>query len=252
MIAAGLAAESPSQIVASGALPLAMFFAALAGVVSFASPCVLPLVPGFLAYVTGLTDERRRTRLVLGACLFVLGFSVVFVGIQAALGFAVDALNPNRAVLTRVGGVLVILMGLLFAGVFGQRGFTVRWRPAAGLLTAPLLGAVFALGMSPCIGPVFGAILSLNTSLASSGTSGRGVALMTMYSIGMGLPFILIAAGWSRAEKASRWLRDHHRAIQLIGGALMVLIGVLMVSGVWDAVLARIQTDLVNQTGAVI
>lgn len=229
-----------------------MFFAALAGMVSFASPCVLPLVPGFLAYVTGLTDEKRRTRLVLGACLFVLGFTVVFVGIQAALSFAVEGLNPNRDILTRVGGVLVILMGLMFAGLFGQRGFTVRWRPAAGLLTAPLLGAVFALGMSPCIGPVFGAILSLNTSLASTGASGRGVLLMTCYSLGMGLPFVLIAAGWSRAERASRWLRDHHRPIQLVGGGLMVLIGVLMVSGAWDAILARLQTDLVNQFGTVI
>ena len=246
-----LAAISPEQTVANGALPLAMFFAALAGVVSFASPCVLPLVPGFLAYVTGLTDEKRRTRLVLGAFLFVVGFTVIFVGIQAAISFFFDAVDPNRDVLMRVGGVLVIIMGLVFLGVLGQRGLNVRWRPRAGLAGAPLLGAVFALGMSPCIGPVFGAILSLN-SLGSDGPPARAVWLMTCYSLGMGLPFILIAAGWARAEVASRWLRDHHRPIQWVGGAAMIVIGLLMVTGVWEALMAQIQTNLVNQFGTVI
>lgn len=246
-----LSAISPEQTVANGALPLAMFFAALAGVVSFASPCVLPLVPGFLAYVTGLTDEKRRTRLVLGAFLFVVGFTVIFVGIQAAISFFFDAVDPNRDVLMRVGGVLVIIMGLVFLGVLGQRGLNVRWRPRAGLAGAPLLGAVFALGMSPCIGPVFGAILSLN-SLGSDGPPARAVWLMTCYSLGMGLPFILIAAGWARAEVASRWLRDHHRPIQWVGGAAMIVIGLLMVTGVWEALMAQIQTNLVNQFGTVI
>lgn len=251
MTFAALPAASPADAIATGALPLAIFFAALAGLVSFASPCVLPLVPGFLAYVTGLSGEQRKSRLVLGACLFVLGFTVIFVGIQAAVSFFFDSVDPNRDLLMRVGGVLVILMGLLFLGVFGQRGLSVRWRPTAGLAGAPLLGAVFALGMSPCIGPVFGAILSLN-SLGSDGPPARAVGLMTAYSLGMGIPFILIAAGWSRAESASRWLRARHRVIQFVGGGLMIVIGLLMVSGLWEKLMAAIQTNLVNQFGTVI
>lgn len=252
MIALLAASDSPRQIVADGALPLAMFFAALAGLVSFASPCVLPLVPGFLAYVTGLTDEKRRTRIILGACLFVLGFSVVFVGLQAALSFFVDTVGAHDTLLLRVGGVFVIVMGLLFLGVLGQRGFTVRWRPAAGLLGAPLLGAVFALGMSPCVGPVYGAILAANTALGSSGVNGRGLLLTACYSLGIGIPFILIAAGWSRAERASKWLRARHRPIQLVGGGLMIAIGVLMVTGLWNSLIADIQTHLVNHFEPVI
>ncbi len=219
MIALLAASDSPRQIVADGALPLAMFFAALAGLVSFASPCVLPLVPGFLAYVTGLTDET---------------------------------VGAHDTLLLRVGGVFVIVMGLLFLGVLGQRGFTVRWRPAAGLLGAPLLGAVFALGMSPCVGPVYGAILAANTALGSSGVNGRGLLLTACYSLGIGIPFILIAAGWSRAERASKWLRARHRPIQLVGGGLMIAIGVLMVTGLWNSLIADIQTHLVNQFEPVI
>lgn len=243
--------SSPEQIVANGALPLAIFFAALAGVVSFASPCVLPLVPGFLAYVTGLTDEKRRTRLVLGACLFVLGFSVVFVGIQAAVSLVYDTVGAHRSLLTRIGGVIVILMGLMFLGVVGQRGFTVRWRPTAGLVGAPLLGAAFGLGMAPCISPVLGTLVAANTSL-NADSQGRALFLTVCYALGMGLPFILIAAGWSRAEKASKWLRDHHRPIQIVGGTLMIAMGLLMVSGLWEELMALVQSNLVNQFETVI
>lgn len=247
-----LASESPKEIVASGAMPLAMAVAALAGLVSFASPCVLPLVPGFLAYVTGLTDEKRRARIVLGAVLFVLGFSVVFVGLQAALSAFVTTIGAHDEALMRVGGVFVVLMGLLFLGVLGQRGVTVRWRPAAGLVGAPLLGAVFALGMSPCVGPVYGAILAANTALGSTGVNGRSFVLTACYSLGIGVPFILIAAGWSRAERVSRWLRSHHRPIQIVGGTVMILIGALMVTGLWNSFIAAIQTHLVNQFEPVI
>lgn len=242
---------SPQEIVANGALPLAMFFAVLAGVVSFASPCVLPLVPGFLAYVTGLTDEKRRTRLVLGACLFVLGFSVVFVGIQAAVSFIYDTVGAHRGALIRVGGVIVLLMGLMFLGVIGQRGFTIRWRPTAGLIGAPLLGAAFGLGMAPCISPVLGTLVAANTSL-NADSHGRALFLTACYALGMGLPFVLIAAGWSRAERASKWLRDHHRPIQIVGGTLMIVMGLLMVSGLWETFMANIQTNLVNQFETVI
>lgn len=250
-MATSLLADSPAQIVASGALPLAIFFAVLAGVVSFASPCVLPLVPGFLAYVTGLSDEKRKSRLVLGACLFVLGFSIVFVGVQAAVSFIYDAVGEHRDVLLRIGGAFVIAMGLMFLGLIGKNGFTVRWRPAAGLVGAPFLGAAFGLGMAPCISPVLGTLVAANTSL-NADHSGRALFLTGCYALGMGLPFILIAAGWSRAERASRWLRGHHRPIQIIGGTVMILIGLLMVTGVWETLMANLQTNLVNQFETVI
>ncbi|MBO1766024.1 cytochrome c biogenesis protein CcdA [Allobranchiibius sp. GilTou38] len=235
------------QVVATGSLPLAVGLALAAGLVSFASPCVLPLVPGFLAYVTGLTDERRRTRLVSGALLFVLGFGVVLVGVSLALSWALDLTRNHLGLVTRVGGVVVILLALVYLGFLGQRGLPVSWRPAAGLLGAPLLGVVFGLGMSPCVGPVYGAILVAAAPLNhDSGSVPRGVVLAICYTIGLGIPFVLIAAGWSRAERASRWLRDHHRAVQLIGGTLMLIVGVLMVSGLWEDFVTWIQIQLVG------
>ncbi|TWE06894.1 cytochrome c biogenesis CcdA family protein [Rudaeicoccus suwonensis] len=219
-----------------------MALALLAGVVSFASPCVLPLVPGFLGYVTGLTDERRRTRLVTGAFLFVVGFSVVLVGVAAAYSWATSLKFGHEDLMLRLGGVVVILLALVYLGFIGQRGIPVRWRPSAGLLGAPLLGAVFGLSASPCVGPVYGAILNLANPIGDQhSTVHRGVMLAAFYCLGLGVPFLLIAAGWSRAEKASRWLRNHHRPIQLIGGTLMLVVGVLMVAGVWEHVITWLQ-----------
>lgn len=237
----------PASTIITGSLPLAIGLAVAAGVVSFASPCVLPLVPGFLAYVTGLTDEKRRTRLVAGAALFVLGFTVVLVAIAAAVGTVTSLTEQHRDLTTRVGGVIVILLALVYLGFIGQRGTGVRWRPAAGLLGAPLLGAVFGLGMSPCIGPVYGAILTLTNSLAAHSTTvGRGVLLATCYSLGLGIPFILIAAGWSRAESASRWVKKHHRGVQLVGGSLMLAVGVIMASGQWLTFMSWLQTHVLG------
>lgn len=238
----------PASTIATGSLPLAIGLAVVAGVVSFASPCVLPLVPGFLAYVTGLTDEKRRTRLVLGAALFVIGFTVVFVAIAAAVGAVTSMVQEHRDLTTRIGGVIVILLALIYLGFLGQRGTGLRWRPTAGLVGAPVLGAVFGLGMTPCIGPVYGAIIALTNSLGAQGDStlGRGVLLATFYSLGLGVPFVLIAAGWSRAERASRWLRNRHRVIQLVGGALMLTVGVLMVSGQWFNFMSWLQTQVLG------
>ncbi|NHN55311.1 cytochrome c biogenesis protein CcdA [Calidifontibacter sp. DB0510] len=232
-----------------GSLPLAVALALAAGVVSFASPCVLPLVPGFLGYVTGLTDERRRTRLVWGATLFVLGFSLVLVGFAAAWGWLTTVAYGHRDLMTRLSGVLVILLALVFLGFIGQRGIPVRWRPKAGLVGAPLLGVAFGLGMTPCIGPVYGAILNLLNPIGGEGGVSRGMTLAVAYSLGLGVPFVLIAAGWSRAERASRWLRERHRVIQLVGGGLMLAVGVLMVAGVWTHLVAWVQTQLVGSGG---
>ncbi|WP_244328436.1 cytochrome c biogenesis CcdA family protein [Yimella sp. cx-51] len=239
-----------ASTIATGSMPVAIGLAIVAGVVSFASPCVLPLVPGFLAYVTGLTDERRRTRLISGALLFVLGFAVVLVAVAMAVGVATSLTQQHRGLVTRIGGVVVVLLALVYLGFIGQRGLPVTWRPTAGLVGAPLLGAVFGLGMSPCIGPVYGAILTLASPLGdSSGTVARGATLAGFYALGLGIPFVLIAAGWSRAERASRWLRDHHRPIQLVGGVLMLVVGILMIIGVWEQFIVWMQTNLVGVDG---
>lgn len=233
-----------TQVVASGSLPLALGLALVAGFVSFASPCVLPLVPGFLAYVTGLTDEKRRTRLVSGALLFVLGFGAVLIAVSFAIVWVRELTIRYQDEVTRVGGVIVILLALVYLGLIGQRGLSVRWRPAAGLLGAPLLGVVFGLGMSPCIGPVYGTILLTVSGNASGGPAPRSFALVVAYTVGLGIPFVLIAAGWARAERASRWVRNHHRPIQLVGGGLMLVVGVLMVIGEWQHVILWMQNRI--------
>lgn len=242
--------DAGSTIV-SGSLPLAVVLAIGAGAVSFASPCVLPLVPGFLGYMTGLSGEglgrRDRRRLVSGALLFVAGFSVVFILIAVTASAFGTLLLEHRGLLLRVGGVLVIVLALVFLGVGPQRTFTPRWRPAAGLAGAPLLGVVFGLGMSPCVGPVFGAILTLSTTLsADADLVRRGLLLSVAYCLGLGLPFLLIAGGYARAGRASRWLRDHHRPIQVAGGALLIIVGLLMVTGLWESVITTVQSRLVN------
>jgi cytochrome c-type biogenesis protein len=236
--------------VTSGALPVAMGVALLAGLVSFASPCVLPLVPGFLGYVTGLSDEsleqRRRHRMVLGALLFVLGFSVVFILTTAFLAGIGAALVEHRAVLMRVGGVLVILMALVFLGIGSQREVRIHRRPASGLAGAPVLGAVFALGWAPCTGPTLGAVTILATATSNESAVTRGIILAVAYSLGLGVPFLLIAAGYERFGAVSSFLRRHQRAIQLFGGGLLLVIGVLLVTGLWESLTRSIQTMLVT------
>jgi len=225
----------------SGPLAVALPIALLAGLVSFASPCVLPLVPGYLAYIGGFTDGRSRVakgesgrgRLIAGVLLFVLGFAVVFVTFGVAFGAAGFWLIQWRDLITRLAGVVVIALGLAFIGQIGWLQRTVRPNvaPAVGLVGAPLLGAVFAVGWTPCIGPTLAAIYSI---ALQGGSPWQGAALGLAYALGLGIPFLLIAIGFGWATGSVAFLKRHIRTINLVGGGLLIVIGILMVTGLWN------------------
>lgn len=235
----------------AGSLVLAIPIALVAGSVSFFSPCVLPLLPGYLSYVTGLsaTDiaESRRTglrsRMVIGTLLFIAGFTFVFVSISTAVGRAGSLLLAHSESITRVLGVLTIVVGLVFAGLlqWGQRDLRVHTVPAVGLVAAPLLGVLFAVGWTPCIGPTLAAVLTLSMNEASAG---RGALLATAYSLGLGLPFLVAAVAYRRTLTAIGWVRRHQLAVMRLGGGMMVVVGVLLVTGAWDYVIAWTQTQV--------
>jgi cytochrome c-type biogenesis protein len=232
------------EIVFGGSLWLAAPLALLAGLVSFASPCVLPLVPGYLGILGGATDGRRRVaRAVWGAVLVVVGFSVVFVAFGIAFGAAGLALKPWLDLVTRIMGVLIIVLGLVFVGFFRlfQRTAKINLAPRVGLAGAPLLGIVFGLGWTPCIGPTLAAIFSLSLDAA---TPERGALLGVAYCIGLGLPFVLLAAGFQWATSSVGFLRRHIRAINIAGGILLILIGVLMVTGLWNLIIVSTQAAI--------
>lgn len=239
-----LAAASVERTVSSGSLVLALPLALLAGLVSFLSPCVLPLVPGYLSYVTGLSGadlaSARRGRMVLGAGLFVLGFSTIFLLVNVLAGAGGSFLVTHTATLQRVLGALTILMGLAFLGLVPrlQREWRLHRRPTYGLLGAPVLGVLFALGWTPCIGPTLGTVLALS---ATEGTATRGAVLAVAFCIGLGLPFILTAVAYRRALGTFRWIKRHNRLVMQLGGALLVVIGTLLVSGVWEQMTRSLQ-----------
>ena len=237
-----------ADIASTGSLLLAVPVAVLAGALSFFSPCVLPLVPGYLSYVTGMTgtqlastDARRTRRTVAGVALFVLGFTVWFVSLGAAFGGIGARLAEHQVVLERVLGAVVVLVGLAFAGVFGflQRDVRVHRVPAVGLAAAPLLGVLFAVGWTPCIGPTLAAVLSL-TVVGGAGAE-RGALLTAVYCVGLGLPFLVVAAFFGRVAGTLRWFRRHGLGVARFGGAMLVVVGLLLVSGLWNDAVTQLQ-----------
>ncbi|MFJ7066355.1 cytochrome c biogenesis CcdA family protein [Streptomyces sp. NPDC101115] len=235
----------PNQTVLSGALLLALPIAVLGGLVSFFSPCVLPLVPGYLSYVTGVTGtdlaEARRGRLTAGAALFVLGFSAVFVSGGALFGSFGWTLQKYRDTLTTVLGILMVLMGVLFMGLLPwitQREFRFHKKPAAGLVGAPVLGALFGIGWTPCIGPT---LASINALALEQASAGRGAALAFAYCLGLGLPFILTAIAFRKALGTFAWVKKHYAWVMRIGGGMMIVTGVLLLTGAWDSMVSTMQ-----------
>lgn len=242
--------ESIGQTLTSGSLLLAIPIAFIAGLLSFLSPCVLPLVPGYLSYVTGLTgaeiageempaqDSTRaskstRTRVLVGTLLFVAGFSAVFVSYGLLFGGLGGWLIEYEQIITRVLGVVVIILGIAFMGYVPrlQREARVHAKPPMGLWGAPLLGVLFGLGWTPCIGPTLAAVQTMAFTEASAA---RGALLSVAYCLGLGLPFVAVGLAFRRGLGALQWVRSHYALVTRIGGGLLVLIGVLLLTGWWD------------------
>ncbi len=232
-----------AEIIFTGSMLLAVPVALLAGVVSFASPCVLPLVPGYLGYVGGMSgaEGNKRGRVVIGVALFIAGFTAVFVAMTAALSSVGILLLQYQDLITRLLGVVVILMGLAFIGAFPflMRERRLNVSPKAGLLGAPLLGITFGLGWAPCIGPTLAAVLALALDQADTG---RAMVLTIAYCVGLGMPFVAVAFGLRSSERMVGWMKRHRLAIMRFGGGLLVIIGLMLVTGVWTRLTLLLQS----------
>jgi cytochrome c-type biogenesis protein len=264
---------------ANGSLLLAIPVAALAGLVSFLSPCVLPLVPAYLSYVTGMSaadlaaepprvsdgpgaavavearraagvgpnGSRRRSKVLLGSVLFVAGFSAVFILFGAAFGYAGAQLDAHQVLIDRIAGGFAIVMGAAFMGWLPgfQREFRFTRLPVVGLAGAPLLGVAFGVGWSPCIGPTLGVVLGL---AGNSATAGRGALLTTAYCAGLGIPFVLAGVGFRRALGAFAVIKRHYAWVVRGGGLLLIVVGVLLVTGEWNTLSIDLRDALPTYT----
>lgn len=241
-----LASAGFTHTVTDGPLLAAAGVAALVGVIGFLSPCVLPLVPGYLSYVAGLSGDAARPsqrRMVAGAGLFVAGFTVIFVLQGVLFGELGAALRDHKVIVQQVLGVITILMGIVFLGGFGflQREFKIHRLPRAGLVGAPILGATFGLAWGPCLTPTFGAVYSL---AYTQGTAGRGALLTVFYCLGLGIPFVLVALGVGWVAGALTFLRRHMRVVSMAGGTLLVVIGILLVTGEWNHLMDELRAHV--------
>lgn len=252
-------ATSFQSTVLSGSLLLALPVAAIAGLVSFLSPCVVPLVPGYIAYVTGLSgadldgaERRKFGRVLAGSFLFVLGFSAVFVSFGALFGSVGASLKAHADVLDQVLGAFVIVFGLAFMGLIPglQREYRFHRLPVAGVAGAPILGVLFGVGWTPCIGPTLGAVQSL--ALAdSNATATRGAVLTLAYCLGLGVPFMLVALLFRQALGALALVKRHYALVTRVGGALLVVVGILLVTGWWADFVGQLQSTINGYSTAV-
>jgi cytochrome c-type biogenesis protein len=264
-------AATSFQHAASGSLLLAIPVAALAGLVSFLSPCVLPLVPAYLSYVTGLSaadlaaeqqrplvsdgpgtavamdalPRRRRHggRVLLGSSLFVLGFSSVFILFGAFFGAVGAHLDQHYVLVDRIAGVVAIAMGAAFLGLLpgSQREWRFHRLPSIGIAGAPLVGLAFGVGWTPCTGPTLAVVLGL-ASDPNTGTAARGALLTTAYCIGLGLPFILAGLAFRRALGAFAFVKRHYAWVLRGGGLMLVAVGVLLVTGEWNTLAIQLHS----------
>ena len=246
---------------ATGPLLLAFAACVLAGLVSFASPCVVPLVPGYLSYLAGVsgaetpavtagdarTPSADRWRIAGAAALFVAGFTVVFVLATASVFGVIGVLRINQELLQRGGGVITIVMGLAFLGFIPTLQRDTRFSPRriSSLAGAPVLGGVFALGWTPCLGPTLAGVLSVAAGTEGA-TAARGVGLIIAYCLGLGLPFVVLAFGSAKALRGVGWLRRNARAIQIVGGVLLVAVGVALLSGAWELFVGWLRNEFVT------
>lgn len=231
-----------AEVIFTGSMLLAIPVAVLAGIVSFASPCVLPLVPGYVGYVGGMAaaDDGKRGKVIAGVALFIAGFTAVFVAMTALLSSVGLLLLRYQDLITRLLGVVVLLMGLAFIGAFPflMRERRIRVSPKAGLIGAPLLGITFGLGWAPCIGPTLAAVIALALDQADPA---RAIILTIGYCLGLGLPFLAVAFGLRSSERMIGWMKRHRLAIMRFGGALLVIIGLLLITGVWARLTSLLQ-----------
>lgn len=232
-----------NEVIMSGSLLAAMPIALLAGLATFLSPCILPLVPGYLGYVSGAASSSR-SRVFLGALLFILGFTVVFVLLSMVSGF-LGAIFAYKVLIEQILGGIVIVFGFVMMGMttFLQRTFKPEWRPRLGLAGAPLLGMAFALGWTPCIGPALSTVMMLSYD---QNTAANAIVLGVCFSIGLGIPFLLVAAGFGWMSSSVNFVKRHMRKFNIAGGVLLILVGLVMLLGLWEPVSAKVQ-EVVNE-----